>query len=159
MRFLIDGHNLIPRVGLRLDAPDDESELIGLLQDFSRNSRAAVEVYFDGAPDGYSGMRRMGLVTAHFINRRSDADSAIKARLKQLGRAARNWTVVTSDREVLRAAKSAQAVTETSQRFAARIKPLDGSTAPSESASAEPAEGKMSEHEIQSWLDLFERGP
>ncbi|MBL0344247.1 hypothetical protein [Candidatus Villigracilis affinis] len=50
MPYLIDGHNLIPKVGLRLDSPNDELELARLLQDFARIKRQPVEVYFDGAP-------------------------------------------------------------------------------------------------------------
>ena len=36
MPYLIDGHNLIPKLGLRLDLPDDEMQLIGILQEFCR---------------------------------------------------------------------------------------------------------------------------
>jgi len=36
MSYLIDGHNLIPKLKLRLDNPKDENELIALLQEFCR---------------------------------------------------------------------------------------------------------------------------
>ena len=52
MPYLIDGHNLIPKVGLRLDSVDDELELIELLQAHGRRSRSLIEVFFDGAPAG-----------------------------------------------------------------------------------------------------------
>ncbi len=52
MPYLIDGHNLIPKLGLRLDSPDDEMELAAILQEFARLNRREVEVYFDGAPAG-----------------------------------------------------------------------------------------------------------
>ncbi len=35
MPYLIDGHNLIPKVGLRLDSMDDEMDLLAHLQEFS----------------------------------------------------------------------------------------------------------------------------
>lgn len=44
MPYLIDGHNLIPKIGLRLSEPDDELELIRLLQDFARLRRQPIEV-------------------------------------------------------------------------------------------------------------------
>jgi len=50
MPYIIDGHNLIPRVGLRLDALDDEMALVEILRDFCRIKKKRVEVYFDGAP-------------------------------------------------------------------------------------------------------------
>ena len=46
MPYLIDGHNLIPRLGLRLDSMDDEMELIAILQEFYRTERRQVEVFF-----------------------------------------------------------------------------------------------------------------
>ena len=49
MAYMIDGHNLIPKLGLRLDSLDDEEQLLALLQEFCRLRRAQVEVYFDGA--------------------------------------------------------------------------------------------------------------
>ena len=72
MPYLVDGHNLIPKAGLRLDAPNDEMDLVTMLQEFSRTSRAAVEVYFDGAPPGQAGAKRFGIVMAHFVQRGID---------------------------------------------------------------------------------------
>ena len=43
MPYLIDGHNLIPKLGLRLDSLDDEEQLIPRLQEFCRLRRAQVE--------------------------------------------------------------------------------------------------------------------
>src|SRR5215470_4210350 len=100
MPYLIDGHNLIPRLGLRLDSVDDEMELISVLQEFCRLERRQVEVFFDGAPTSQAGTRKQGAVTAYFIRQGTTADDAIRDRLKKLGRSARNWTVVSSDRQV-----------------------------------------------------------
>ena len=47
MPYLIDGHNLIPKFGLRLDSVNDEMELVSILQEFARLKRQKVEVYFD----------------------------------------------------------------------------------------------------------------
>jgi hypothetical protein len=99
------------------------------------------------------------MVTAHFISRRSDADAAIRARLKSLGRAARNWTVVSSDRQVRDAARSAHAGTETSKQFAARMREAPKRTLRGGPRDAESGEGDMSEQELQGWLEFFKRQP
>ena len=87
MPYLIDGHNLIPKLGLHLESIDDELELVGKLQEFCRLRRAKVEVFFNGAPAGQSSTRRAGMVTAHFVRKESSADTAIENRLVQLKRA------------------------------------------------------------------------
>ena len=80
MPYLIDGHNLIPRVGLRLDSMDDEMELIGILQEFCKLEHRQVEVFFDGAPALHAGARKLGAVTAHFVRLGTTADNAIPSR-------------------------------------------------------------------------------
>ncbi len=83
MPYLIDGHNLIPKLGLRLDSMEDEMELVALLQEYCRlTRRSGMEVYFDGAPAGQAGTRKMGPITAHFVRLGSSADEAIRKRLK-----------------------------------------------------------------------------
>jgi predicted RNA-binding protein with PIN domain len=151
MPYLIDGHNLIPKLGLRLDSPDDEMELVGIIQEFSRLSRREVQVYFDGAPAGEARTQRFGLVTAHFIRLGSTADAAIKAQLNRLGRAARNWTIVTSDREVQNAARAVHATVLSSDEFARRLKQL-------RRASDRPSgDMQLSPDEIVEWLNLFNK--
>ncbi len=151
MPYLVDGHNLIPKLGLRLDSPDDEMELVAFLQEFSRLSRHTVEVYFDGAPTGHSGTRKFGVVTAHFVRQGRTADSAIKARLQQMGRAARNWIVVSSDHEVQGAARAAHASVTSSDKFAGLLKGTESS------ASRSSGKSEMSQEELEDWLKLFGR--
>ena len=152
MLYLIDGHNLIPKLGLRLEALDDEDQLIARLQEFCRLRRAQVEVFFDGAPPGQASTRRAGAVTAHFVRRGSIADAAIEARLARLGKAAKNWTVVSSDGRVTRAAGAAHAGSLSSEEFAremAKAQSLHTAT-PGEAAALPPGE-------VEEWLDLFNR--
>lgn len=157
MPFLIDGHNLIPKVGLRLDSPDDELELVAILQEFGRTARKNIEVYFDGAPPGSASSRRFGRVTAHFVSARSTADAAIEQRLTALRREARNWTVISSDERVLSAARSARAATETSEEFARRLMGGSGDERPSGTADAGRGAGGLSEVELNHWLDVFKK--
>ncbi len=151
MPYLIDGHNLIPKLGLRLDSPDDEMELVGIIQEFSRLSRRQAQIYFDGAPVGEARTQRFGLVTAHFIRLESTADAAIKTELKRLGNAARNWVVVTSDREVQVAARLAHADVLSSEQFAKRLKELR------QSSNRPAGDRELSPDEIQEWMKLFDR--
>jgi predicted RNA-binding protein with PIN domain len=150
MPFLIDGHNLIPKLGLSLRSMDDEMELVARLQEWCRAERKQVEVYFDGAPAGQTGTRRLGLVTAHFVRQGSTADAAIRARLKTLGRAARNWTVITSDRQVQADVRAAGATLLSSDAFAGQVRASKHAPPP-----ASTSEAGMSKDEVEEWLRLF----
>jgi predicted RNA-binding protein with PIN domain len=150
MPYLIDGHNLIPKLGLRLDSIDDEMELVAILQEFCRMERKQVEVFFDGAPTPQAGTRKLGAVTARFVRLGTTADNAIRKRLKSLARSARNWTVVSSDRQVQAEARAALAEVISSDSFAVTL------TQARASAPKPNNERKLSQKEIDNWLKLFE---
>jgi predicted RNA-binding protein with PIN domain len=149
MPYLVDGHNLIPKLGLRLDSFDDEEVLITRLQEFCRIRRAQVAVYFDGAPAGHLPMRKAGAVTAHFIRLGSSADAAIEVRLARLGKQARNWTVVSSDGRVQAAGRAVHARVLSSEEFSRQI-----STA-AQQAGLPKRESGPSPEEVEEWLSLF----
>ncbi|HWQ04338.1 MAG TPA: NYN domain-containing protein [Longilinea sp.] len=151
MPYLIDGHNLIPKLsGFSLSAMDDEEKLIPLLQTFSRFRRQPVEVFFDGAPPGHSGQRRYGNLTAHFVRQGRTADDAIRLRLEKLGIAAKNWKVISSDRQVQAEARSRHAESLSSEEFAHELMQVL-------EASQQTPEGppKLSAQEVDDWLRLF----
>lgn len=150
MPYLIDGHNLIPKLGLRLDSMDDEMELVAILQEFCRLERRQAEVFFDGAPAGQAGTRKLGAVTAHFVRLGDSADNAIRRRLERLGKSAKNWTVVSSDRQVQAEARAAHAEVTSSDAFAAMLKQVR-STAPKLDS-----DRNLSAKEVEDWLKLFE---
>jgi hypothetical protein len=153
MPYLIDGHNLIPKIpGLSLQSLDDEEQLIKLLQDFCRIQRKSVEVYFDGAPPGQARQQRHGQVSAIFVRQGLTADAAIRQRLLKLGKAASQWTVVSSDHAVQDAARLAHAQSLSSEEFS-RL--LQNSLA---AGSAQPERGhppEMSPSELAEWMHLF----
>ena len=153
MPYLIDGHNLIPKLGLRLTDFDDELVLLEQLNEFCRISRRGqVEVYFDNAPQGYPETRRSGLVTAHFVRKPLIADEAIRLRLIKLGRAAKNWTVVSSDHRVQNEARAAGGRIISSDEFARTvIETLREGPPPSS------RDKSMSERELEEWLRLFDK--
>ncbi len=151
MPYLIDGHNLIPKLGLRLTSLDDEIELVGILQEFCRLQRRSAEVYFDGAPAGQAGTQKFGTITVHFVRIGTTADRAIETRLEKMGRAARNWVVVSSDHAVQDSARAVKADVISSEKFARLLK----KSTPFKSMS--DTEGKLSPEEVEDWLKLFGR--
>ena len=157
MPYLIDGHNLIPKIpGLSLAAPDDEMQLVELLQEFCRRSRKQAEIYFDNAPPGQPRLRSFGSVKARFVQAGQTADAALRSRLLRLGGAARNWTVVSSDQQVLTAAHAARAQTLTSEAFAGQVWQV--------LRQADRREGDQKDvaptpEEVDEWLELFGDDP
>ena len=150
MPYLIDGHNLIPKLGLRLDSADDEMELVAILQDFARLKRQQLEVYFDGAPIGHDGTRSLGTIRAHFVRLGQSADNAMRARLDKMGKTAKNWIVVSSDREVQSAARVTQAGYISSEEF---VKILRKAQNPSSNRNT--TDKKISAKEVEDWLKIF----
>jgi predicted RNA-binding protein with PIN domain len=157
MPYLIDGHNLIPKIaGLSLQATDDENQLIALLQEYCRLERKEAEVFFDKAPPGGVKARNFGAVTARFVRTGTTADDAIRARLTRLGNAARNWTVISSDAAVQASARSARSRYVNSEQFAAQM---------AEALSGKADEGQRREQasvapdEMDDWLRLFGDDP
>ena len=150
MPYLVDGHNLIPKVGLHLNSPDDEMELVAILKEFARLKRQQVEVYFDGAPIGQAGTRKLGTVRAHFVPLGQTADSAIRSRLKKMEKDAKNWIIVSSDHEVQSAARVVRAQVVTSEEFVKMLRAATNST-----PKANTENKKLSAQEVDEWLKLF----
>jgi predicted RNA-binding protein with PIN domain len=149
MPYLIDGHNLIGRIpGLNLDDLDDEKKLIEILMEFCLQSGKDAEVVFDHSATGHARASVHGRVTARFVRSGETADQAIARRLKNLGNAAANWTVVSSDRQVQNSARRARARVVDSADFSREL------------LAGERPEGmredlNISEDEVDEWLDLF----
>jgi len=153
MPYIIDGHNLIPKIpGLRLDAVDDEQQLVALLQEFCRLSRKQVDVYFDNAAPGQAGRRKLGVVAVHFVRTGRTADEAIGERLVKMRRSARNWSVVSSDQRVQVAARQAGARVLSAEAFAAQLRSvLDARVSDSQPTNDQP----LSAEEVEEWERLF----
>ena len=154
MIVIIDGHNLIPHLpGLSLSDEDDEAQLIRLLQEYGRLRRRSIEVYFDRAPAAQAGVRRFGRVQAHFVRSGITADEAIMARLRSLGKRARNVQVVSSDRQVQRAAQAVHATVISSGEFAS-----DWQNLANEEPGLSPRDRMLSDKEVDAWERLFRQG-
>ncbi len=154
MTYIIDGHNLIPKIsGIDLSDTDDEIQLIKVLQDFCRLKRKKAIVYFDQAPPGMSGVKNYGSVRAHFVREGRTADDAIMEKLRKLAKRARNVTVVSSDRQVQRAARAAHAEVMSSNVFAKEWQNLI-----SEEPSLDPRNRTLSDQELIEWEAMFKKG-
>jgi uncharacterized protein len=156
MPLLIDGHNLIGQIpGLSLADPDDEGDLVMLLRRYTTARRGRkVVVVFDhgvyGHPqtlDGYG-------VSCHFARSPQDADAQLIKRIRALKKPS-DWTLVTSDRQVMRAAQDHGVRVISSHIFARQL------TAPARPAAVleEQRDVRLSEAEIDEWLRLFGETP
>lgn len=152
MRYLIDGHNLIGQMDdLSLSDPDDEAKLVQLLRQFAAGRKAQITVIFDhGLPGGKSPLSG-GPVEAVFAGSHTNADRILRERIaseKQPGQV----ILVTSDREVIAAAKSRKMVFTRSADFAAQLRVAG----PATRRKARPNEERpLSDAEIEEWLRLF----
>jgi predicted RNA-binding protein with PIN domain len=153
MNYIIDGHNLIAQIhGLDLSMLDDEQRLIELLIRYSQQKQHRMEIYFDGAPFGQKGVRNFGRVKAHFISQSSTADEAIRMRLVKMGRSAKTYIVITSDRSVQSASREAHAEVMSSEEFARQLQTSLLQNKPDDPADIAPS---MSEAELKEWLKIF----
>lgn len=147
MPYVIDGHNLIGAMpGLSLSDLDDEMALIEKLKDFARQQRREVVIFFDQAPPGRAGVRRFGRVRAFFVRQGKPADAAIEEFLDSLGGQASNWTVVSSDGRVQRAAHRSHARVVAAGEFSRilAVRPANPT-----------GEGEPDDSEMHEWLRLF----
>ena len=152
MPFIIDGHNLIPKIpGLNLSEMDDEIRLVEMLQEYCRLTRKQAEVFFDNAPPGQPRARNFGSVIARFVRSGQTADQAIRDKLQRLGGEARNWTVVSSDHQVQASARAARAAVVPSEIFSRQMREiLDNSPKISEAT-----DKGLSTDEVDDWMKIF----
>jgi len=123
MPYLIDGHNLIGAFpGMALSDPDDEHQLLRILERFGHATRRKVVVFFDRGQPGMGPLSRAGsMVRAHFVPPPQQADDAILEFLR--GRKdARHYTIVSSDTKVCDRSRRAGAKVVSSQEFAREVR-------------------------------------
>lgn len=152
MPYLIDGHNLIPKLGINLSAEDDERQLVDILQNFARITRKTqLEIYFDRGTYHEDQIRFPSSIKVKFVKFPKTADLAIADRLRLLGNSARNWTVVSSDHYVQREGKSCGALVISSEDFALTVK-----RALMDKPQIDRSEEKsLSQTEVEDWINFF----
>jgi len=154
MLLIIDGHNLVPHIpGLSLSDLEDENKLVKILQEYARLKRKSIEVYFDQAPAGQSRSEQNGLVKAVYVPREITADQAIMERLRKLKNRARNVIVVSSDRQVQKAARAAHASVISSGDFS-----KDWQMLLADEPELDTRSRLLSSDEVEMWEDIFRHG-
>lgn len=152
MPLLIDGHNLIGQMkDISLEDIDDEARLVRKLIAYHARTGKNITVVFDNddfyhPPGGFSGSG----VKAIFAPPGSSADKVLIRHICE-SRNPRGLRVVTSDREVARAAHERGAAVTPAPAFVAELDNLGKSQAHAEKPNAEA----LSAEEIDEWLDIF----
>ncbi len=156
MTLLVDGHNLIAKLpGLSLADPDDERELIQVLQRYAWRKRKKITVVFDpGDNPGTGSPASRAAVRVIFASPGSTADAVIIYMVRQ-HRNPRDLLVVSSDRTVMSRARSAGARTISATAFALEIQSaLSSRKVENEKPSFDS--GGASEDDVAYWLRVFE---
>ncbi len=157
MPLLIDGHNLIGQVpGISLADADDEAQLVMLLRRYSTAKRGRqVVVVFDRGVYGHPQQLNGYGITCFFARSPHDADAELIKRLRALKRP-RDWALVSSDRAIARVAEECGVRVIDARAFARQLRAGQAANAP---GAPEKPEARLSEAEIEEWLELFRKRP
>lgn len=153
MHYLIDGHNLIAKIpDISLDDPSDEAKLVLRLRSWAAAGRKRrVTVIFDsGLPGGEAHRLSTGPVKVLFASAGRTADALLIGRIQKANNPMA-YTLVTSDRAVLAAAKVRRMPHVKAEEFAKQIRQRDVKN----DAISEAVEPNLSEGEIDEWLTIF----
>jgi predicted RNA-binding protein with PIN domain len=146
MPVLIDGNNLLHRLA---PAAHSRADVRRLVLDVCRHRTTRITVVFDGPPpSGSPSDELLGSVTIVYSGA-EEADAVIVRKLPA-GRRARNWLVVTDDRELAaRVRQRGAEVRRVRDWLDRRQQP------PRRRTRAEP---KLSSREVAEWQEYFARG-
>ena len=168
MIYLIDGHNLIGKMpDIDLADPDDEQKLVYRLRDWIQlHSRRDVQVYFDaGEFGGVGNLNSVSRLKIQFARVGRTADELLIKAIRKLNNP-QEYTLVTSDREIIYAAKQRRVGYILSEEFAAMLaealQPDLEDDLLAESRQAEPGaelEPEVSDGEVENWIDIFDKAP
>ena len=154
MPLIIDAYNVLHVTGvLPVDlAGPDTMGLVRLIQS-SRHGRDRVVLVCDGVPDDNAPRGRHGVVSIRYAGSNRLADDVI-VELIDRSSIPRRLLVVSSDREILRAARRRRCRTLTSDRFLAQLAADAGRGAPR--ANAGRPSGPLAAEEVDRWTREFE---
>lgn len=162
MNYLIDGHNLIGRMpDIDLADPDDEAKLVLRLVNWAavgKNRR--IIVVFDGGVPGQQWFNfHSDRVKVVFVPQGRSADSWLIRFLRQEVRNPQEFTLVTSDQAILKAAEARRVAGVRSAEFAAQmteeLTALLQQPHPGNAAAEPPADKPVRDDEVAAWLELF----
>ncbi|MDX1417794.1 MAG: NYN domain-containing protein [Candidatus Promineifilaceae bacterium] len=157
MHYLIDGHNLIGKLDhISLDEPDDEVKLILLLRSWTaaRRKRRVTVIFDHGLPGGVEKGLSSGTVKVIFASTGSSADALLMKRIRQV-RNPEEYTLVTSDLKIIRAAEARRMPVQRSEQFAQELYSDRGSGNETRSI-GENEDPDVTADEVDMWLNLFD---
>ena len=160
MHYLIDGHNLIGQIpDIDLADPDDEMKLVMRLRRWTVADphRVATVIFDGGLFHGKSASLSGTLLTVIFSSHKQTADALLIKRLRAL-RNQQEFTLVSSDRAIIKEARRRRVPVIRSNQFAADL----ASEATARAAPTPPPpppspkeEPQLSEAEVAAWLAEF----
>lgn len=157
MHYLIDGHNLIARIpDIDLSDPDDEAQLILRLKRWTAaDGRRRVTVYFDrGLPGGRDPHFSGGPVEVIFTSSRKTADDLLIGRIRRVNNPP-EFTLVSSDREVVSAAERRGMPVLDSETFAGQMAAESEERQSPQPQASQKEEPLVSAEEVAQWMELF----
>jgi hypothetical protein len=159
MPFIIDAYNVLHVVGvLPPDLAGIEIDDLVRLIERSRFAQEKVQLVCDGSPAMRSGQVSRGRISVRHSGAGRTADSVIIAAIKA-STAPRRLTVVSSDREIRRAARKRRCTVMTSEAFLKRLeadvaRANSVSDAPSRATSSR-ARARLAPREVDRWKAAF----
>ncbi|HEV8481404.1 MAG TPA: NYN domain-containing protein [Candidatus Eisenbacteria bacterium] len=166
--IVIDGYNLILRSPAfrpddRRDLAQARDKLVNLLSWAVGKGEVEFIIVFDGAETGFGPARasKSGRITVRFSKPPQNADQLIQEIVEELEDRGRTVTVVTSDLEVARHARTHGASVALSDLFAASLFPERVATdLARQKAAAEPESGAdkplgFSKKDMKEWMEMF----
>ncbi len=161
MNYLVDGHNLIAKLKtFSLDDPDDEVKLIIQLRRWTAADQGRrIIVFFDGGlPGGQNSHLSSSNVSVVFASSGSTADDLIINRIKKI-KNSQEFMLVSSDREVIKAAAVKKMRTISAQAFASLVDQLDQTRIIEEDLGTAKSENpSLNDSELAEWLEIFKQG-
>lgn len=147
---------------ISLKDPNDEVKLTLRIKSWvSESKKRQVTLFFDGGIQGSHVNRLSGKnMKVIFAPASKTADSLIINHMRKL-KNPRAYTLITSDQEIISAAKSLRIRTMLSEEFIERMgfvfkeQPEQAPKVQKEAQPEKPEDPKISEAEVQEWLDLF----
>lgn len=153
MPVIIDGHNLIGKMsGISLADPDDEAKLVGFLARQLHFLHKKVIVVFDKGAETDSAPRLDSpKLRVIFASPESSADEIIMDMIRRDPNP-KGLTIVSSDNEIRRCARSRRARLISAEDFAGQLE-----SAPSRRRRG-AHRGEVDDIDVDEWLDYFEKG-
>ncbi len=154
MPIIIDGHNLIGKMkSISLADPEDEAKLVArLAQDLPSSGQKAIVVFDSGAGGGSTPTPKGPQLQVIFAPVGGSADSIIMDMIKSDPNP-KGLTIVSSDNEIRRCARSRRAKLVSAEDFAEKLESGPQRSRPRRSRDYGPADIDVNE-----WLEYFKQG-